>query len=283
MHVQVGASDPATVRHEALRILPAVAGVAQRPFKLHHVWGTSDWELNAERLVPGGEKLAAEMTLEDMRMTVVERVSEWPKQWVREGLQRGLEQGIKQGIDQGSDQGRNRGAGIAGAHGGVPVRSGHRGARVGGAGQHFRPRTLGRGRRVARAKRDGGGISRPRGTDAVCGRGTQELTSEGTADCGAHDGVDVGMRSRESEQLLRAQPVGDKHHEVALTPRGDAPGHVDAPSSVPPHPGFPASRSPTRTEIDGAVVEELPDGGHMCIGAVGDVDVGAYGGIGGVG
>ena len=30
----------------------------------------------AQRLVPGGEKLAAQMTLEDMRMTVVERVSE---------------------------------------------------------------------------------------------------------------------------------------------------------------------------------------------------------------
>ena len=43
----------------------------------------------AERLVPGGETLAAEMTLEDMRMTVVERVSEWPEQWMREGLEQG--------------------------------------------------------------------------------------------------------------------------------------------------------------------------------------------------
>ena len=50
----------------------------------------ADWVRRiAERIVPGGETLAAEMTLEDMRMTVVERVSEWPKQWFREGLEQG--------------------------------------------------------------------------------------------------------------------------------------------------------------------------------------------------
>ena len=54
----------------------------------------TDWLRRiAQRLVPGGEKLAAQMTLEDMRMTVVERVSEWPKQWMREGRQQGIEQG----------------------------------------------------------------------------------------------------------------------------------------------------------------------------------------------
>ena len=58
----------------------------------------ADWvRWIAERLVPGGERLAAEMTLEDMRMTVVERVSEWPKQWVREGREQGLREGIEQG------------------------------------------------------------------------------------------------------------------------------------------------------------------------------------------
>ena len=51
--------------------------------------------------MPGGEKLAAEMTLEDMRMTVVERVSEWPKQWVREGREQGMREGIARGIEQG--------------------------------------------------------------------------------------------------------------------------------------------------------------------------------------
>ena len=56
-----------------------------RPSQRYHVLD--------EHHVAEGEKLAAEMTLEDMRMTVVERVSEWPKQWMREGFERGIEQG----------------------------------------------------------------------------------------------------------------------------------------------------------------------------------------------
>ena len=55
----------------------------------------------AERLMPGGDHLAAEMTLEDVRMTLVERVSEWPKQWVREGREQGMREGIERGIEQG--------------------------------------------------------------------------------------------------------------------------------------------------------------------------------------
>ena len=58
----------------------------------------TDWVRRiAQRIVPGGEKLTTEMSLEDMRMTVVERVSEWPKQWVREGREQGLREGIEQG------------------------------------------------------------------------------------------------------------------------------------------------------------------------------------------
>ena len=56
--------------------------------------------------MPGGERLAAQTTLEDMRMTVVERVSEWPKQWVREGREQGMREGLRQGIEQGIERGR---------------------------------------------------------------------------------------------------------------------------------------------------------------------------------
>ena len=67
----------------------------------------TDWVRRiAERLLPGGEKLAAEMTLEDMRMTLVERVSEWPKQWVREGREQGMREGLEQGLEQGIERGR---------------------------------------------------------------------------------------------------------------------------------------------------------------------------------
>ena len=70
----------------------------------------TDWVRRiAERLVPGGEKLAAEMTLEDLRMTVVERVSEWPKQWVREGREQGLREGLERGLEQGIVRGIERG------------------------------------------------------------------------------------------------------------------------------------------------------------------------------
>ena len=34
-------------------------------------------------------------TLEDVRMTLEERVSEWPRQWRQEGLEQGIAQGIE--------------------------------------------------------------------------------------------------------------------------------------------------------------------------------------------
>ena len=62
----------------------------------------TDWVREvAGRLAPGGAGLGPGTTLEDVRMTLVERVSEWPKQWVREGLERGLEQGLEQGLERG--------------------------------------------------------------------------------------------------------------------------------------------------------------------------------------
>ena len=45
-------------------------------------------------------------TLEEMRMSVVERAAEWPKQWLREGREQGLAEGREQGIEQGVDQQR---------------------------------------------------------------------------------------------------------------------------------------------------------------------------------
>ena len=54
------------------------------------------WRL-AKRLVPeeGEEPLPVRTTLEDMRMTLEERVAQWPKQWIQEGLEQGLEQGLE--------------------------------------------------------------------------------------------------------------------------------------------------------------------------------------------
>ena len=46
------------------------------------------WQM-AEGFVPGDAALPAVGTLEDVRMTLVERVAEWPKQWFQEGIEQG--------------------------------------------------------------------------------------------------------------------------------------------------------------------------------------------------
>ena len=53
----------------------------------------------AERLAPAGAALPPLRTLEDARMTLVERVSEWPAEWQRKGLEQGREQGLKQSLE----------------------------------------------------------------------------------------------------------------------------------------------------------------------------------------
>lgn len=75
---------------DLIRVVDLLREWLQRPKDQELRRAFTDWVRRiAERLLPSGEKLAAEMTLEDMRMTVVERVSEWPKQWMREGLEQG--------------------------------------------------------------------------------------------------------------------------------------------------------------------------------------------------
>ena len=119
----------------------------------------TDWVREiAERLVPEGEEVPPDMTLEEMEMTLVERVSEWPKQWLREG------------IEQGSRTRPGRRAGAVASHGGIAVRSGHRGTAVGGAGGNRGPGASGRGGRVAGALRDGGRVPCPRGLGPKRGR-----------------------------------------------------------------------------------------------------------------
>ena len=56
-----------------------------------------DWVMRlAGRLTPGGESQGAAVvrTLEEARVTLEERVAQWPKQWFREGREEGLEEGL---------------------------------------------------------------------------------------------------------------------------------------------------------------------------------------------
>ena len=65
-----------------------------------------DWvRQTAARVAPPGEGLAPVGTLEEMKMTLVERAAEWPKQWLQEGIEQGVKQGIERGIEQGVERG----------------------------------------------------------------------------------------------------------------------------------------------------------------------------------
>ena len=52
------------------------------------------WRL-ARHFEPGDAEPAPVRTLEGARMTLEERVAEWPKQWLQEGIKQGIEQGIE--------------------------------------------------------------------------------------------------------------------------------------------------------------------------------------------
>ena len=50
-------------------------------------------------------RAGAELPPEDANMTLVERVAEWPRQWFQEGREQGMKEGVEQGREQGVEQG----------------------------------------------------------------------------------------------------------------------------------------------------------------------------------
>ena len=58
------------------------------------------WRL-ARHFEPGDAEPAPVRSLEGVRMTLEERVAEWPKQWFREGREQGVREGREQGVEQG--------------------------------------------------------------------------------------------------------------------------------------------------------------------------------------
>ena len=57
----------------------------------------------------GPAKLPPELTLEDVTMTLEERVISWREPWIRQGMEQGLRQGVEQGIQKGVEQGIQKG------------------------------------------------------------------------------------------------------------------------------------------------------------------------------
>ena len=73
----------------------------------------ADWLwLLGQRLEQGGEEPPAvppELTLEDVAMTLEERVISWREPLIRQGVEQGIRQGVEQGIRQGVEQGIRQG------------------------------------------------------------------------------------------------------------------------------------------------------------------------------
>ena len=62
-----------------------------------------------EEVVEQLRRAGAELPPEDSDMTLEERVAEWPKQWLQQGREQGVEQGREEGVEQGLEQGVEQG------------------------------------------------------------------------------------------------------------------------------------------------------------------------------
>ena len=84
---------------DLLRVVQALLGWLRGPRTAELRRAFADWVRQmAARLAPAGEALPVLRTLEDAKMTLVERVGEWPAQWLREGREVGRQEGREQGL-----------------------------------------------------------------------------------------------------------------------------------------------------------------------------------------
>ena len=97
----------AVVQLEQSRSVADLARVARR--LAERLLGESElrrtfaaWLRVLERRLDGGDRMpppADDLSLEDMTVSLEERVAEWPKPYIRQGISLGREQGIEQGIE----------------------------------------------------------------------------------------------------------------------------------------------------------------------------------------
>ena len=97
----VAALEQSRSFEDVLRVREALRLWLQDPRAAELQRAFVDWMRQiAERVAPAGAVVPPVRTLEDVRMTLVERAAEWPKQWLREGREQGLAEGREQGVDQ---------------------------------------------------------------------------------------------------------------------------------------------------------------------------------------
>ena len=97
----VAALEQSRSFEDVLRVRDALQLWLQEPRAAELQRAFVDWMRQiAERVAPAGAVVPPVRTLEEVRMTLVERAAEWPKQWLREGREQGLAEGREQGVDQ---------------------------------------------------------------------------------------------------------------------------------------------------------------------------------------
>ena len=97
----VAAVEQSRSFEDVLRVREALQRWLQDPRAAELLRAFVDWMRQiAERMAPAGAVVPPVRTLEEMRMSVVERAAEWPKQWLQEGREQGLAEGREQGVDQ---------------------------------------------------------------------------------------------------------------------------------------------------------------------------------------
>ena len=94
-------ADLARVSRELTKLLAAASQSELRRTFAHWLWALS------RRLDGGGRtrRTPDNLDLEDMTVSLEERVGEWPKPYIRQGISLGREQGRREGINLGREQG----------------------------------------------------------------------------------------------------------------------------------------------------------------------------------
>ena len=95
------AADLARMGRRLTTLLAGAGEVELRRTFAHWLWALGR-SLVGSRPVPGPPEDA---NLEDMAMSLVDRVAEWRKPYIEQGIQQGIERGIERGISLGREEG----------------------------------------------------------------------------------------------------------------------------------------------------------------------------------
>ena len=91
------------------RVVEHLAGILNAPGREELRSAFLDWLWVLKERVESEDEPSApppDLTLEDVKMTLEERVATWREPWIRQGVEQGIKQGVEQGIERGIEQGK---------------------------------------------------------------------------------------------------------------------------------------------------------------------------------